>query len=72
MRLCTRDDEIDDLNDTIFKELLTFMIKDSNTIERAIGLILIARHLERIADRATNISEEVIYLVEGVVSRTPS
>lgn len=60
-----RDDEVDTLNWEIFRELLTFMIEDANNISRAIDLILIARFIERIADQATNISEEVVYLVEA-------
>ncbi len=63
--VCQRDQEVDDLNDQVFRELLTYTIEDPATIPRAIELILIGRHLERIADHATNISEDVIYLVEG-------
>lgn len=63
--VCERDDEIDSLNDQIFRELLTYMMNDPKTINRAVGLILIGRHLERIADHATNIGEDVIYLVLG-------
>jgi phosphate transport system protein len=61
----TRDDEIDALKDQIFRELLTFMISDPSSIQRALELILISRHLERIGDHATNIAENVIYLVQG-------
>lgn len=63
--VCERDDEVDSLNDQIFRELLTYMISDPSTINRAVGLILVGRHLERIADHATNIGEDVIYLVLG-------
>lgn len=63
--VCERDDEVDSLNDQIFRELLTYMMTDPTTINRAVGLILIGRHLERIADHATNIAEDVIYLVRG-------
>ncbi|MBI1871430.1 MAG: phosphate signaling complex protein PhoU [Chlamydiae bacterium] len=63
--VCQRDDEVDDLNDQIFRELLTYMLQDSTAIERAVDLILIGRHLERVADHATNIGEDVIYLVQG-------
>jgi phosphate transport system protein len=63
--VCERDQEVDNLNDQVFRELLTYTIQDPATIPRAIELILIGRHLERIADHATNISEDVIYLVEG-------
>jgi phosphate transport system protein len=60
-----RDDEVDALNWQIFRELLSFMIEDPSTISRAIELILVARFAERIADQATNIAEEVVYLVEA-------
>lgn len=63
--VCQRDDEVDDLNDQIFRELLTYMIQDPSTINRAVDLILVGRHLERIADHATNIGEDVIYYVKG-------
>ena len=63
--VCERDDEVDNLNDQIFRELLTYMMQDPKTIEKAVGLILVGRHLERIADLATNIGEDVIYLVKG-------
>jgi phosphate transport system protein len=64
-KVCERDDEVDDLKDQIFRELLTFMITDPNSIERAMDLILVSRHLERIGDHATNIGEEVIFMVKG-------
>jgi phosphate transport system protein len=63
--VCERDDEIDDLNNQIFRELLTYMMQDAKTITRAVELILVGRHLERIADHATNIAEDVIYFVKG-------
>lgn len=63
--VCERDDEVDKLNDQIFRELLTYMMQDHTSIKRAVDLILIGRHLERIADHATNISENVIYFVLG-------
>ncbi len=63
--ICKRDDKVDDLNNQIFRELLTYMIQDPKTITRAVELILVGRHLERIADHATNISEEVIYFLSG-------
>jgi len=64
-RICERDDEVDQINHQIFRELLTYMMEDPATISRAVELILIGRHLERIADHATNIGEDVIYLVKG-------
>jgi phosphate transport system protein len=60
-----RDDEVDALYLQIFRELISFMIEDPQTITRAIDLILVARFAERIADQATNMAEEVVYLVEG-------
>ena len=60
-----RDDEVDQLKDHVFRVLLTYMMADPGTIERALGLILISRNLERIADHATNIAEDVIFLVEA-------
>src|SRR3989338_1394868 len=63
--VCRRDDEVDMLNDQIFRELLTYMIEDPKAITRSVDLILVARHLERIADHATNIGEDVLFMVEG-------
>jgi phosphate transport system protein len=60
-----RDDTVDDLKDQIFRELLTYMMADPGTIERALSLILISRNLERVADHATNIAEDVIFMVEA-------
>jgi phosphate transport system protein len=64
---CARDERVDQLNDQVFRELLTITMADPTTIPRAIALILIARNLERIADHATNIGESVIYLLKGQV-----
>ncbi|MFQ6108426.1 MAG: phosphate signaling complex protein PhoU [Candidatus Aminicenantales bacterium] len=63
--VCERDDEVDNLNNQIFRELLTYMMQDPSTIRRAVDLILVGRHLERIADHATNIAEDIIYYVKG-------
>jgi phosphate transport system protein len=63
--IVNRDDEVDALYDQVYRELLTFMINDPKTIERATYLIWVAHNLERIADRVTNICERVVYLVEG-------
>jgi phosphate transport system protein len=60
-----RDDVVDQYKDQIFRELLTYMISDPRTIERALNLILIARNLERLGDHATNIAEDVIYAISG-------
>src|SRR5882724_9933846 len=60
-----RDDQVDELKEQVFRELLTYMISDPSTIKRAIALILISRNLERIADHATNIAEDVVFVVAG-------
>lgn len=59
------DDEVDNLKHQIFRELLTYMMSDTSKIPSCLQLILISRHYERIADHATNIAEEVIYIVSG-------
>ena len=63
--VCQRDDEVDRLNDQVFAELLAVMGKNPKTVAPAVDLILIGRHLERVADHATNLAEDVIYLVQG-------
>jgi phosphate transport system protein len=63
--ICDQDDEVDALYEQVYRELLTFMINDPKSIERATHLIWVAHNLERIADRVTNICERVVYLVEG-------
>ncbi len=64
-QVCESDDVVDNLNDQVFRELLTYMMQDPKSITRAVDLILISRNIERIADHATNISEDVIFIVEG-------
>jgi phosphate transport system protein len=64
-RLCRRDDEVDDINRQLFRELVSFMIEDPTTITRAMELILVARNLERVADLATNVAEEVVFIAEA-------
>jgi len=64
-----RDNEVDGLYLQLLRELITFMIEDHRTITRAIDLIFVARFAERVADQATNICEEVVYLVEGTPIR---
>jgi len=59
------DDELDALKTQIFRELLTYMLQDPATIEPALDLILISRHLERIGDHATNVAEDVIFMVSA-------
>ncbi|NLW86908.1 MAG: phosphate signaling complex protein PhoU [Planctomycetes bacterium] len=65
------DDQVDGLKDQVVRELVTYMIGDPRAIERALALILIARHVERIADHATNIAQDVIYLIQGRDVRHP-
>jgi phosphate transport system protein len=65
------DDRIDALKDQVLRELLTYMMSDPRTIERALALILISRHLERIGDHAVNIAEDVIYMIQGRDVRHP-
>ena len=64
-KVCADDDFVDDLNEQLFRELLSFMLENPMTITRAIRLTFVAKSLERIADHATNISELVVYMVEG-------
>jgi phosphate transport system protein len=64
-QIATEDDEVDNLYNQVFRELLTFMIEDPKTITRATRLIWVAHNLERSADRVTNICERVVYLVTG-------
>ena len=61
----TQDDWLDALKNQIFRELLTFMLGDPRTVEPSVDLILISRHLERVGDHATNIAEDVIFIVEA-------
>jgi len=63
------DDFIDDLTQQLFRELLSFMIENPQTITRAIRITFIAKYLERIADHATNVAELVVYMVEGKIIR---
>ena len=59
------DDRLDALKTQIFRELLTYMLSDPQTIEPSLDLILVSRHLERIGDHATNIAEDVIFMVSA-------
>jgi phosphate transport system protein len=63
--VCERDDIIDDYREQIVRELITYMVSDPSTIERALHLIRISGNLERIADLTTNICEDVIFMVKG-------
>jgi phosphate transport system protein len=64
-KIAYEDDEVDNLYDQVFRELLTFMIEDPKTITRATRLIWVAHNLERSADRVTNICERVVFIVTG-------
>jgi phosphate transport system protein len=65
--VCERDDLVDGLNEQVFRELLSYMISDPKTITTAVHIIIISRCLERIADHATNIAEDVIFMVDALV-----
>ncbi len=60
------DDQLDALKTQVFRELLTYMLQDPATIEPALDLILVSRHLERIGDHATNVAEDVIFMVSAL------
>lgn len=68
-KVCLDDSYVDDLTEQLFRELVTFMLEDPNTITRAIRLTFIGKYYERIADHATNIAELVVYMVEGKIIR---
>ncbi|MFQ5781066.1 MAG: phosphate uptake regulator PhoU, partial [Nitrospiria bacterium] len=68
-KVCADDEFIDNLTDQIFRELLSYMVEDPSTITRAIRISFVAKYIERIGDHATNISEMVVYLVEGKIIR---
>ena len=65
------DDRLDALKTKVFRELLNYMLKDPVTVEPALDLILISRHLERIGDHATNVAEDVIFMVSALDVRHP-
>jgi len=64
-QVLNEDDKLDELKTQIFRELLTYMLQDPSTIEPALDLILVSRHLERIGDHATNVAEDVIFIVSA-------
>jgi phosphate transport system protein len=65
--VCERDSIVDGLRDQLFRELVTYMVSDSKTIERSLHLTRVAGNLERIADLSTNMCEDVIFMVKGQV-----
>jgi phosphate transport system protein len=65
IEVCERDDRVDSLHESLFRILLTHMMEDPRRIGPSLSLVLVSRNLERIADLATNIAEDVVFLVEG-------
>jgi phosphate transport system protein len=65
LNVCKGDNEVDQLNAQIFRETLTYMIEDGQTISRATKISSVSKYIERIADHATNIAEMVVYMVKG-------
>jgi phosphate transport system protein len=67
-----RDDEVDDMYTSVFRELLTYMMEDARNISPCLDLIAVAKHLERMADHATNVAEKIHYMVHGQrINRLP-
>jgi phosphate transport system protein len=64
-QIITRDEEVDNLNRQLHRELTSFMVEDPHTITRCLNLMSVAHNLERIGDHATNMAEEIVYLYEG-------
>ncbi len=64
--ICKRDDRVDSLHKSVFRILLTYMMEDPHIIGTGMELFLVSRNLERVADLATNVAEDVVFLVEGV------
>ncbi len=64
-QICRRDDQVDQLNDSVFRILLTHMMEDARSIGACMQLFLVSRNLERVADLATNIAEGVVFVAEG-------
>jgi phosphate transport system protein len=65
LAVCASDDQIDQLHQQLFRELLSFMVEDPRIISRAMRLLFISKYLERVGDHATNIAEMVIFMVKG-------
>jgi phosphate transport system protein len=68
-RVCVQDDEVDRLQKNMFEILQNLMVRDPRTVERAVQVLSVSRHLERIADSATNIAEDIVFMVEGDIIR---
>ena len=69
--VCDKDDDLDELNTHLLEEMMEWMMEEKRVIQRGVEWIIAGRHLERIGDEATNIAEEVVFLVEGRVIRHP-
>ena len=65
-QVLSEDDRLDALKTQVFRDLLTYMLNDQSTVEPSLDLILISRHLERIGDHATNVAEDVIFMVSAL------
>jgi len=65
-QVLNEDDRLDELKTQVFRDLLTYMLNDQGTVEPSLDLILVSRHLERIGDHATNIAEDVIFMVSAL------
>jgi phosphate transport system protein len=63
--VCSRDDQVDALHESVFRILLTHMMADPRTINPSLEYLLVSRNLERVADLATNIGEDAVFLAEG-------
>jgi phosphate transport system protein len=68
-----RDDEVDDMYNSLFRELVTYMLEDPRNISTCIDLLFVAKHLERIGDHTTNIAEKIHYMIHGErINRMPA
>jgi phosphate transport system protein len=68
-QVCVADDEVDALNHEVARRVKDAMRRDPEAVEVLVQLLLVARHIERIADQATNVAEDAIYMVEGRIVR---
>lgn len=71
-RVCRSDDHVDRLYNSVFRIFLTHMMEDPRRIGPAMSLLLISKNLERIADLATNVAEDVVFMVDGIVIKHPA
>ncbi len=69
--VCRRDDQIDQLNVRLIQEVVDVMKENPGLVEPAVHVFSVIRHVERVADHATNIAEDVVYMVEGAIIRHP-